>query len=142
MAKEIEAEILINATPGKVWTILTSFDDYPNWNPFIKTLNGEMIVGNKISVTIEPPQQNAMTFKPKVISYDANKEFIWIGHLIIPGLFDGEHHFELIDNGDGTTIFRQSEKFRGILVWLLNLGNTEKGFVLMNEKLKELAEHQ
>ena len=38
MAKEIKTEILINATPEKVWSILTSFDNYPNWNPFIKSI--------------------------------------------------------------------------------------------------------
>ena len=45
MAKEIKTEILINATPEKVWTILTNFDNYPNWNPFIKSIKGEVKVG-------------------------------------------------------------------------------------------------
>ncbi len=141
MAKEIKTEILIHAKPEKVWQVLSDFKKYPIWNPFIKELSGEVSEGNKISVTIEPPQQKAMTFKPKVLSFKTNKELVWIGHLIIPGLFDGEHHLELIDNGDGTTIFKQEELFKGILVPFLNLDNTEKGFVLMNEKLKELAEH-
>ncbi len=64
-------------------------------------------------------------------------------HLIFPGLFDGEHKFELIDNGDGTTLFRQSEKFGGILVPFFNKMldvNTVNGFNQMNQKLKELAE--
>ena len=47
-----------------------------------------------------------MTFKPKVLTYQVNKEFSWIGHLLFTGLFDGKHKFELIDNGNGTTIFR------------------------------------
>jgi len=29
-AKEIKTEILINATPEKVWAILTDFENYPN----------------------------------------------------------------------------------------------------------------
>ena len=142
MAKEIKTEILINATPEKVWTILTSFENYPAWNPFIKSINGEVKVGNKITVKIEPPEEKGMTFKPKVLIYEINKELRWIGYLLFPGLFDGKHKFELIDNGNGTTIFRQSEKFSGILIWLLNIENTKKGFELMNKKLKELAEKQ
>jgi len=62
---------------------------------------------------------------------------------LFPGLFDGEHKFELIDNNNGTTTFVQSEKFTGILVPLFRKMldvNTRNGFSLMNEKLKELAE--
>jgi hypothetical protein len=142
MAKEIKTEILINSTPEKVWAILTNFDDYPNWNPFIKSLNGEVKIGNKIKVSIQPPNSKGMTFKPKVIAFETNKELRWLGHLLFTGLFDGEHKFELIDNGNGTTTFRQSEKFKGIFVGLLNLENTKKGFEAMNGKLKELAEQK
>ena len=145
MAKEIKTEIVIHATPAKVWSILTNFDNYPNWNPFIKSINGEVLVGNKITARIEPPEAKGMTFKPKILCYETNKELKWIGHLLFAGLFDGEHKFELIDNGDGTTTFRQSEKFRGILVPLFKKmldNNTKKGFEAMNRKLKELAELQ
>jgi hypothetical protein len=143
MSKEIKTEILINATPEKVWSILTKFENYPNWNPFIKSIKGEVKVGNKIEARIEPQKAQGMTFKPKVLVFDTNKEFSWIGHLLFPGLFDGEHKFELVDNGNGTTTFRQSEKFKGILVPLFKKmldNNTVNGFNEMNEKIKELAE--
>lgn len=145
MAKEIKTEILINATPEKVWSILTNFDNYPNWNPFIKSIKGEVKVGNKIIVRIEPPESKGMTFKPKVLKFDSNKELTWLGNLLFVGLFDGEHKFELIDNGNGTTTFRQSEKFKGILVPLFKKqldNNTKRGFAEMNKKLKELAEQE
>lgn len=143
MAKEIKTEIIIKASPERVWAILTDFKNYPNWNPFIKSITGNVAVGNKIIARLEPPEAKGMTFKPKVLAFDSNREFRWIGHLLFPGLFDGEHKFELIDNGDGTTTFRQSEKFRGILVPLFKKmldNNTTNGFNQMNQKLKELAE--
>ena len=143
MAKEIKTEISINATPEKVWSILTDFDKYPNWNPFIKSITGNVAVGNKITARLEPPEANGMTFKPTVLAFEKNKEFRWIGHLLFPRLFDGEHKFELNDNRNGTTTFRQSEKFAGILVPLFKKmldNNTKKGFEEMNKKLKELAE--
>lgn len=145
MAKEIKTEILINATPEKVWAILTNFDNYPNWNPFIKSIKGQVSVGNKIIVKLEPPEAKGMTFKPKVLAFESSKECRWLGHLLFPGLFDGEHKFELIDNGNGTTTFKQSEKFKGILVPLFKKmldKNTTNGFNLMNQKLKELAEQK
>lgn len=143
MAKEIKTEILINATSEKVWSILTNFENYPNWNPFIKSIKGEVKVGNKIIARIEPPQSKGMTFKPKILTYETNKELSWLGHFLFAGLFDGEHKFELIYNGNGTTTFIQSERFKGILVPFFKKqldNNTKKGFEEMNDKLKELAE--
>ena len=145
MAIEIKTEILINAQPEKVWAILTNFKSYPNWNPFIKSIIGDVKVGNKITARIEPPKAKGMTFKPKVLTFETNKELKWLGHLLFAGLFDGEHKFELIDNGNGTTTFKQSEKFAGILVPLFKNqldDNTKKGFEEMNSKLKELVEQK
>jgi hypothetical protein len=145
MAKQIQTEIIINASPEKVWAILTDFSNYPNWNPFIRSIKGPVIVGKKIIARIEPPEANGMTFKPKVLVLKANEEFRWIGHLLIPGLFDGEHRFELVDNGNGTTTFRQSETFHGIFIPLFKKMldvNTVNGFKQMNEKLKIMAEQK
>ncbi len=143
MAKEIKTEIVIKAIPEKVWTVLTDFNNYPKWNPFVKLVIGEISVGKKITVRLEPPEAKGMTFNPKVLAFDVNQEFRWIGHLLFPGLFDGEHKFELIDNKNGTTTFVQSEKFNGILVPFFNKmldNNTTNGFNCMNQKLKEIVE--
>ncbi|RQO70587.1 SRPBCC domain-containing protein [Pedobacter sp. KBW06] len=143
MTKEIKTEILINARPESVWAILTAFDQYPDWNPFIKSIKGDGTVGNRLVVRIEPPEAKSMTFKPRVLAFEANKEFRWIGNLLFSGLFDGEHKFELIDHGNGTTTLIQSEHFKGILVSLFAKqldNNTRRGFMEMNAKLKELAE--
>jgi len=142
---EITTEILIQASPEKIWEILTIFDSYPTWNPFIKMIKGEIKVGNTITVRLEPPESKAMTFKPKILTFEVNKELSWLGHLLFKGLFDGEHKFELIDHGNHSVSFRQSEKFRGILVPLFKkqLNNKIiKGFEQMNRKLKEIVEQQ
>ena len=145
MALEIKTEITIKARPQKVWGILTKFSEYPNWNSFIKSINGSVEVGNKITARIEAPGSKGMTFKPKILSFIDYKELSWLGHLLIPGLFDGKHKFELLDNGDGTTTFIQSELFNGLLVSMFKKQlneNTRNGFVEMNEKLKEIAESE
>ena len=142
MAKEIKTEIVIQATPEKIWKILTDFENYPHWNPFITSLTGEVEKGNKIVVNIKPPNGSSKTFKPTILSKIDNKELSWKGKLLFKGLFDGKHKFELIDNRDETTTFIHSEKFSGIFVWLFSPQKTKNGFSEMNQKLKELAESQ
>jgi hypothetical protein len=139
----LNTEININAKPERIWPILIDFENYQNWNPFIKYVKGNVIVGNKIKIFIKPHNSNGMKFNPKILVNDKEKEIKWIGRFLVPGLFDGEHSLKLISNENGTTTFIQSEKFSGILVPLLKnslLTNTKKGFENMNIKLKELSE--
>ena len=136
--KEIKTSILIKASPNRVWEILSNTKAYPNWNPFIKSIEGDLIKGGKLKVDV-----NGMIFKPTILACDTNKELRWIGRLLFKGIFDGEHSFHIDDNGDGTVTFRQEEVFNGILVgpFSKKLDNeTKPGFEAMNKALKELAE--
>ena len=140
MKKEIKTEIIITATPSKVWDILLNFEAYPSWNPFIQTIKGNPEVNNTIQVTIAPPEGSNMTFKPIILENETNRKLVWEGKLFIRGFFDGKHRFDLFENEEGTTSFVHSEEFSGLLVGLFNLEKTKQGFVLMNESLKNRAE--
>lgn len=144
LKKEVRTEIVINSSPEIIWDVLMNFESYPEWNPFIKSIQGNPKVGGRITAKIQPPESKEMTFKPTVLTNEKHKSFSWLGQLYFKGLFDGEHIFELVDNGNTTTTFIQREKFSGILVPLLKKmldNNTRKGFEAMNQKLKELAEN-
>ncbi len=143
MSKEINTEIIIDTNTETVWKKLVEFENYPNWNPFIKSVKGDVLVGNNIEIKLTPPGGSAMTFKPKILIFEKEKELKWLGHLIFKGLFDGEHKFELISTKDGKTLFKQSEIFSGLLVPLFAKqldNNTKRGFEEMNQKLKEISE--
>ncbi len=138
MAHEVKTEIIIQASPEKIWKIFSDFDNYPNWNPFIQYIKGPVEVGNKIKVSIMD-----MPFKPTVLKCDEMIEFRWKGHLIVPGIFDGEHYFILENLGNGTIRFHHGELFSGILVPLFKKQLNTKvkaGYEAMNVKLKELSE--
>ena len=136
--KEIKTSIDIEASPEEVWKILVYFEEYENWNPFIKSVEGNFSVGNKVKI-----RAGDMRFSPKVLVFEENKEIRWLGKLLVTGIFNGEHSFKLIDNSDGSTTFEHEEKFTGILVGLAAKKlekDTKSGFEAMNLKLKQLAE--
>ena len=80
-----------------------------------------------------------MRFRPKVLKVVPNRELRWLGRLVLPRLFDGEHIFELEAVGPRRTKFVQSERFRGIFVPFLR-GSLERdvrrGFEEMNQALR------
>ena len=142
--KNIQTEILILADTAKVWDVLMNFDSYPKWNPFITSISGERKLGNRLTVSINPPGGKGMTFKPNILTLEANKEFRWKGKLGINGIFDGEHYFILESVDKDITKFIHGEKFSGLLVPLVckMLDKTQKGFQLMNESIKNKCERK
>ena len=140
--KEIYTEIHINASPSIVWNILTDFDNYGKWNPFIKEISGVQQVGSELQIFIKTPNSNGMKFKPKILNYDRKKELRWLGKLWIPKLFDGEHTLKINTLNEDNVVFIQKERFSGLLVPLLSkmLNDTKSGFEMMNINLKRESE--
>ena len=141
--KELKTEIEINGTVDRVWEVLTNFSSFPEWNPFIKRIEGDLKVGAPLKVLMEPPGGKAMTFKPVGKILEPKTEFRWLGNLLIPGIFDGEHIFQLEQINDNKIKFIHRENFSGLLVpllWKDLNSNTRQGFEEMNKALKERIE--
>jgi hypothetical protein len=144
MTTTVQHEIEIDAPPSAVWAVLADTESYAAWNPFVRRLTGELRGGARLEAEIAPPGGRAMTFRPMVLAAEPDRELRWLGRLLVPGLFDGEHAFRLEPLDDGRTRFVQSERFDGVLVGLLRrtLEKTRLGFEQMNEALKRRVEAQ
>ena len=140
--RELRSQIEIEATPERVWEVLADFAAYPDWNPFIRSIEGEPARGSRLKVRIEAPGGRGMTFKPTVLEAAPGREFRWLGRVLAPRVFDGEHSFRIEPVDDSRVRFVQAERFRGALVPLFGrtLERTQHGFSAMNEALKRRAE--
>jgi len=104
---------------------------------------GEPKTGAKLEVHIQPSGTSGMTFRPTVLKAEPKRELRWLGHLGIPGLFDGEHILTIEPLAENRVRFVQREIFTGILVPLFARGleaDTRRGFEEMNRALKAQAE--
>ena len=143
MAKQLRSEIDVHATPERVWQVLTDFAAYPQWNPFITRADGEARRGRRLTLRMQPAGGRATTFRPTVLEAAQGRQLRWLGRLLVPGLFDGEHRFTIRPLGDGQVRLVQQEDFRGLLVPLL-AGSLDRrtlpAFEQMNQALKRRAE--
>ena len=120
--KELHSEIEIYAPAERVWRLITDFPSYPDWNPFIRRITGEPTSGEHLDVRIEPPGGRGMTFKPTVLNAEPNRELRWLGHLLMPGLFDGEHSLTIQPLEEHRVRFVQRERCSGVCSCLCSLG--------------------
>ena len=142
--RKIKTTIDIHARPRDVWKVLANTDAYKSWNPFIRSFQGDLKDGSRVKVVLQSGAGKAMTFRPIVLVADKEREIRWIGHLLFPRLFDGEHRFAIEPIEKEHVRFIQEERFKGALVPLLMNARmkkqTEQSFVEMNEALKRKVE--
>lgn len=141
--RQIITEQEISAPVNVVWEILMDTQNYHQWNPFITQFDGKVALGEKVDIKIEPPNKDAMNFSPVIDKLKLNRRFCWTGKLILSGLFDGHHCFELQAESSNQTRLIQSEQFSGLIVswvWSSMKGSTREGFESMNKALAKRAE--
>lgn len=141
--KELHTEIEILAPARRVWKVLTDFSSFPDWNPFIRQIRGEVEVGEQLEVYLQPPGAKGMRFQPTVLKVAPELELRWKGHLVLAGFFDGEHIFRIETLSENRVRFIQRERFSGLLLPLLAKQldtDTRRGFEAMNQALKQRCE--
>lgn len=142
MNKELRTEIEIQASPDKVWQVLTSLDKYPEWNPFIHNAIGTAKVGEKVDITFRSGSKER-TLHCTVVKVEPNKELCWKYHVILPSLFQGEHRFMIEQVESNKVRFIDLEIFNGLLVSTQAKDidtNSKQGFEEMDKALKARAE--
>ena len=138
LAVEIEAVTDLDASAAAAWAVLTDFAAYPEWNPFITSLAGELTVGQRLTATLAVPGSSPRTMRPRVVEVVPGRSFTWLGSIGVRGLFDGRHHFEIQPLADGRSRLVQHERLAGVLVPLFRsmlTGPTPAGFAALNEAL-------
>jgi hypothetical protein len=113
---EIHSEVTIEASADEVWAVLSDFASYEAWNPSMKSMQGEATVGARLTIRFALNGGRTMTMRPTVLVAEPGRELRWLGHLLMPGLFDGEHRFTIEEREPGRVTFNQYERFRGLLV--------------------------
>ncbi|BDS12121.1 SRPBCC domain-containing protein [Aureispira anguillae] len=139
--QSIRTEIIIHAPIQSVWDILTNFEAYPSWNPFIIRIKGDLNLGAVLATTlINNGKENHFT--PQITALQKEQQFEWLGKLPL-GMFNGNHYFHLEKIDAQNTRLIHGERFSGwlsgLILYLIK-EETIRGFEAMNKALKNKAE--
>lgn len=134
----LNTSIDISAPAEDVWATLVASPAIPE--PIRKAVQ-ERSLEKDLKVRMEASGRGA-TLTVRLLSVDRPRTIRWKGHLWFPGLFDGDHTFEIRDAPGGGVRLIQRELFGGLLLPFLSgmLTGTEKEFNRLNAAIKQQAE--
>lgn len=140
--REIRTQVEIEATPERVWQVLTDFAAYPEWNSRIWPNGGKAQPGERLRIRVRVAGCLGFAFHPTVLKADPGREFCWVGRLPAR-LLEGRHFFTIVLVEDSRVRFVHREVYTGVLVSLYMRvmgGWVRRTYEGMNRELKRRAE--
>jgi hypothetical protein len=117
--KAFRSEVLIAAPPSRVWSVLTDFPRWGEWNTVVVSVHGEPRPDASLRLGVRSAlflPSLAMPIWTRIIRFTPEREIRWSGG--VPRVFAAEHGFALTPDGSGTRVFHE-ECFDGAMVSLL-----------------------
>ncbi|MGH3914841.1 MAG: FAD-binding protein [Pseudonocardiaceae bacterium] len=139
---QLRSEVEIDASPERVWAVLTDFPSFPRWNPFIRSAHGRLRPGEQLTIKLRLGRR-LMTFRPRVTVVDEPRELRWLARQWVPGLFDVDRRFLIESVGATGSRFVQSESGSGVLAPVLMplmRRGILRGYHALNAALKSRVE--
>jgi hypothetical protein len=139
---ELRSEVEINAPLAHVYTVLTDFKRYESWNPFLTSVSGELVVGQKLALEMSLPEGKVYELAPEVTLVSEQAELRWRTRFGSAALLEAEQLFLLRQIGSSVTRVVQGLNFSGFLLRFSGnaLTLSARGCVYMNQALKKRAE--
>jgi len=107
-----EATTTIDAAPDAVWKVLVDGANWPNWDSGIKSIDGTIAAGNKL--TIKAAIGGDRAFPVKVVTFDAPRKLVFSGGMPL-GLFRGVRTYTLTAQG-AKTLLHMREEYTGAML--------------------------
>lgn len=100
----------IDASPERVWRILTTAADFPRWNSTVTGITGDIALGQKLAINVPVSER---TFTVAVTEFAPHSRMVWADGFA--PMFRGVRTYTLEPHGAGTR-FTMAETFRGLMM--------------------------
>ena len=140
---KIEHRIGVKAPPLVVWDLIKDIERWPSWNPIYTEARGRLGYGAELQFTSQlPDQAEPIPIVGTVTEWIPEEQLHWTTSTMY-GLVKTTRYIEIDKLTETACIFANGEMVTGFLAKSAarKYGRSMyKGFELMGEKVKELAE--
>lgn len=131
--------VVVEASRERIWSLLTEFDGYGEWNPYITRASGNASEGTTLQLRVEPQGEDAEELSAKVLIVHPRRKLEWQTRKLVPGLLDHEQIFRVLPAGPNRFRLVQEARFEGVLTLFVDLDGERRGLALMLQALADRA---
>jgi len=114
-----EHALTIDAPPEAVWAVLTDFASYPEWNPFVRKVEGTFALGEVVELEVQLGDET-WNVKQKIVELEPGRGYAWTSRSWYVLLATwGLRSFRIEPDGDGRCTFTDCEDTFGPLAWVV-----------------------
>ncbi len=138
----VEDRIGIQAPAEVIWEIVYDVARWNEWNPTYPKVEGQVRIGETLTVTLALPGQSETIIRPKVLEWQPLSQLHWELRML-SGAIKTIRYVEIESLTEVACVVDNGEIFGGIMgpSFGRRMGRTvQRGFKAMNEALKARAE--
>lgn len=109
---EIAVSIQIAASAEKVWSLLTTAQDFARWNSTIERIEGKIALGETIRLWAKAAP--GRVFKLKITAFRPPEQLVWQDGMY--PMFQGSRRYTLTRQPQNGVVFGMSETFSGLML--------------------------
>lgn len=135
----------VAASPDRVWEVISDFDSWPEWNPSVPSIKGDLKIGNVCAVKLVMPGRPSVNVKVTLTDVDPGRRFAWHGNIAHDRFFAGDRSLDIEPQADGTVLVTHTEEVTGaifpVFKALIGEAAIQAHHDDLNAGLKQRAEH-
>ena len=136
------SEAEIDASPEVVWDVLTDFESYPDWNPYVTSARGTLREGATLHLRREPPGDGSKTADAEILIVRENRKLEWQVRKLVAGVLDEEQIFRTKRIAPTMTNLVEETRLEGLLAPVTGTDDARRGLRLMILALAREAERR
>jgi CelD/BcsL family acetyltransferase involved in cellulose biosynthesis len=133
-------EVVVDAPRHVVWELLSDFEGYDSWNPFITEARGDSDRGETVSMQLEARGERPREVECEVLVARELRKLHWRCRTHAPGVLDREHTFRVVPLGADRVLLVYDGRWEGFLQPFADLDARKRGYESMTRALKRQAE--
>lgn len=139
---ELSATIEVDHPPSAVWDVLTDFDAYEAWNPYLTVRRGTPNEGSAIELQVAPEARHMRTETGKVTEAEIGERLRFDAVALYRVIYASTRIIDLEALDTGRTRVRSRAEYRGILAPLVAGKDLREDLESMNRALVDRIEAQ